>query len=365
MVLVFRTDSSYTIGLGHIMRCMTLARALSRLGHAVHFISRENEGNIIGMLEKEYPVQRLERAANNFIQENNYASWLGQSWETDFEETTQALSQIADKPVDWLISDHYGIDWQWESAIKNHVSRLMVIDDLANRKHHCDILLDQTFGRCSSDYRSLVNSTCELFLGAQYILLRDVFFKLREKAIKKRAMTKQLKTVLITMGGTDPHNMTQWIIDVLMSASLPLHYDIVLGPQAKHRESILSQTLPSNVHIHENVSDMENYMLRADLSISAAGMTAWERCCLGLPTLLIVTAENQWNNAKQLSNSGAVDLMGDSSNLQPRDLLSRLNKYIAQPTLLQKISKNAEKICDGWGVNRVIQILGSYNENLH
>ena len=189
MQVVIRTDASLQIGTGHVMRCLTLANALNEKGVTVEFICRDLPGNLIVYIEsKGFSVHSLHglttskpgvsRSHNNL----SHSHWLGVSQEQDVKECESVLNIIN---PDWLIVDHYAIDCWWQNELKGHYKKLMVIDDLADRRHECDLLLDQTFGRKEEDYKSLVNKDCHLLLGSKYALLRPEFTQWREYSLRQ------------------------------------------------------------------------------------------------------------------------------------------------------------------------------------
>jgi UDP-2,4-diacetamido-2,4,6-trideoxy-beta-L-altropyranose hydrolase len=358
MRVVFRADASLHIGTGHVMRCLTLAEALRERGANCRFVCRSHPGNLIKKIEQRgFYVVVLPYDVNwtgTDATQREHAAWLGEDWETDAEQSKVGAGGTA---ADWLIVDHYALDARWERALAPYYRKLMVIDDLADRPHACDLLLDQTFGRDAMDYLPLVPVDCHLLCGSQYALLRPEFSGLRAYSLQRRAQPA-LRELLITMGGVDKHNATAQVLQALQSCPLPAYCQItiVMGETAPWVDEVRKQAqdmpMPSRVLV--GVSNMAQLMADSDLAIAAAGATSWERCCLGVPTIMLVLAENQCKVAQELEQSGAAKSfkLGQSATTQLTELLIRL---IEDPTQLLHMSDCAASILDGSGVNAVTQ----------
>ena len=216
MNVVFRVDASIQIGIGHVMRCLSLADQIQKLPSNIYFISRALDGHLGDLITKKgYKVillPNLEKDCTSTEENSGYINWLGLSWHQDANETTEV---IKNDELDWLIVDHYCFDYRWHNKLKKFSKKLMVIDDLANRKLNCDLLLDQTYGRIHSDYIQLVNVNTELLLGAEYALLRSEFSLFRLEALKKRKESNSIDNILVSVGGMDFKNFTKTIVDNL------------------------------------------------------------------------------------------------------------------------------------------------------
>ena len=336
MRIVFRVDASLKMGIGHVMRCLTLANEFKLQNHEIFFICRELPGNLISLIK--YPVLVL---PNNeaFHKDDLYLNWLGASQERDLEQTIKVIP----KNTDLVIVDNYALDEIWHKSLRLHTKKLMVIDDLADRKFDCDILLNQNLGTQILEYSDKVPNDCELLLGCDFALLRPEFQLLREKALAKRKKTKEIKNILISLGGVDLSNKAYSILE-----DIPDYFNVVviLGGHSQHNEMIINYAKnKKNVNVMIDADNISRLMLDADLAIGAGGSTSWERCCLGLPTLLYVLAENQRKIAESLEKLGAVKIVDNlNENLQ-----NLLNNF----TLWQTMSEKAQIICDGAGVKRI------------
>lgn len=354
MKVVFRTDASIQIGTGHVMRCLTLADALTSKGAACEFICRVHEGNLIEHIRsKGYAVHSLPMH-NDADTDLAHAAWLGATQAQDVQACAPILSAIQ---PDWLVVDHYGLDVRWEGSLAKHCAQMMVIDDLADRPHTCQVLLDQTFGRHADDYRPLVPDGCALLCGSNYALLRPEFAELRPYSLQRRVNPK-LRQLLITMGGVDKDNVTGKVLNALRVCPLPAECEItvVMGVTAPWLAEVQQQThiMPWPTRVYIGVTNMAQLMADSDLAIGAAGATSWERCCLGLPSVLVLLAANQISIAAALSKAkGAVQL--ELSDLNR--LLSRIPAIRGDRTALATMSHEAAKICTGEGIIYVANLL--------
>ena len=358
--IAFRTDASLQIGTGHVMRCLTLADAMQAAGAQCHFICREHPGNLIAQIrQRGFAVSVLPAATKAHITDeqavethSNYAAWLGAEWATD---AAQTKADVGAAEVDWLIVDHYALDARWEQTLRTLCRKLMVIDDLADRPHDCDLLLDQNLGRDVGDYSQLVPEGCTVLAGPQYALLRPEFAALRDDSLSRRA-TPQFKHLLITMGGVDQADATGTVLEALQDCPVPadMRITVVMGLHAPWlgRVQLLAKQMSQTTEVKVNVNNMAQLMAESDLAIGAAGSTSWERCCLGLPTIIGVQAANQQLIANALELSGAAKAFSISTTVQP--IIELIAKVLSEKSNLQKMSVSAAGITDGNGVGRVV-----------
>ncbi len=351
MKVVFRTDSSSTVGTGHIKRCLALAGELRRAGVGTLFISRNHPGNINEEIVREGHKLAEIPVRTSMKDGKLYGSqWLGSSIEEDLEDTIAILKSDS---FDWIIVDHYSLDASWESPLKSFCKRIFVIDDLANRPHDCDFLLDQNFGRVKGDYECLVPQSAKSFLGPNFALLRPEFKKLRGEAIKKRDAGR-LEKILISMGGIDKNNATKDVLFALNDLDIPglNKIFVVLGDNAPWIHDIkgLAASMKTPTEVLVNTNKMAQLMFEADLAIGAAGTTSWERCALGLPTLIYIIAENQRAIGEKLQLSGASKIIGDYSfGLEKGIFQDQIRTFSIDPEALKSMSMNAAKLTDGSG----------------
>lgn len=357
MRIAFRTDASLQIGTGHVMRCLTLADALREHGAQCRFICRPHSGHLLDLIAKRGHQAIALPAVNDHYKapaDPAHAAWLGTDWATDAEQTSKVLDQ---QPMDWLVVDHYALDHRWEQAMRPACHRLMVIDDLADRPHDCDLLLDQNLGRTEHHYDDLLKAGTQRLIGPHYALLRPEFAQWREYSLARRTQPK-LEHLLITMGGVDQGNVTGQILGALKICELPqnLQITVVMGPKAPWLSQVqsLAVEMPWPTKVLVGVNNMAQLMANSDLAIGAAGSTSWERCCLGVPTIQLVLAENQKAIAEVLVKEGAAILI-EAEKLQ-QDLPVLLKQLGETPTPQSMICSAFDE-ADGKGTARIIELI--------
>lgn len=358
MNIIFRVDASIQIGSGHVMRCLTLADALKNEDVECIFICREHSGNMLALIQSKghgvvaLPTKEANTTLTSQHPRQEYLSWLGVTPDEDADQTIAAIQSLTTDTPDWLIVDHYALDKGWAEQLKPYCQKIMVIDDLADRQHDCDLLLDQTFGRDECDYQALVPEHCTILTGSYYALLRPEFAQWREYSLQRRQQP-QLKHLLITLGGVDKDNVTGQVLTALANSQLPsdCRITIVMGEHAPWLESIKAQArqLPWSTEVRVNVTQMAELMANSDLCIGAAGSTTWERCCLGLPTIMLVLAENQRKIADELDKKDIAYIIYHVAKLS-----HKLNTILTgiSSDLRTKIEKSSI-ICDGFGTKRI------------
>lgn len=295
---VIRADASVHIGVGHAMRCLTLAQQIREEGqNEVGFICRDEPGHLAGLIrEQGYPVALLS-AHSPF------------SWQ---EDAAQVTASLKGQTVDWLVADHYGIDSRWEGLLRHKADRIAVIDDLANRTHDCDAIIDQNYRQnFTHRYDQLVPEGCIKLLGPRYLLLRPEFARARQNL--KRDVSA-VRRILVNFGGTDVPNLSLRALQAIQSLKVGgLMVDVVIGRTNPHRvnlEQEISRLPGFTLHVQSN--RMAELICVADLAIGASGSSTWERCSLGLPTLALVLADNQREALNELGEEGIIVNLGES-----------------------------------------------------
>jgi UDP-2,4-diacetamido-2,4,6-trideoxy-beta-L-altropyranose hydrolase len=356
MKVIIRVDASKSIGVGHVMRCLTLADEIKYTHNAeVTFIARDHSAQIVSsLITQRHKFITLTKANNPnkpLDGDSRYLKWLNVSWEQDADETIKVIKAIKGSIVDWLIVDHYALDYRWHKLLRPYCRKIMVIDDLADRQYDCDLLLDQTYGRIENSYFQLAPKYCQFLLGAKFALLRRGLSRLRHKAIKKRKQIKAIERILISMGSMDLDNITSIVLKGLANVEW-LHIpvvDVVLSSQAPYLDSVIceSRKHPLIVNVHSDVSNLEELMLESDLAIGAGGTTSWERCCLGLPSILLQLADNQKYVIAGLVQAGAVRSISEID--LHNKIVDECNDLQADLQSLKDLSKQAFTIVDGYG----------------
>ena len=375
MKVALRADASLQMGSGHVMRCLTLSDALKARGAQCHFISRVHPGHLLEAIHQRgykvnslvAPVIRAQEATKTIAidvpdiqQEPAHAAWLGSTWQADAQETAAILARLQ---PDWLVVDHYALDQRWETALQPHYQKLMVIDDLADRPHCCDLLLDQNLGSEPEHYDQWVPEHCQVLTGPRYALLRPEFAALRPYSLQRRQAQPALRQLLITMGGVDQPDATGQVLRALKTCALPADCQItvVMGLTAPWLQNVrgLAAQMPWPTEVVVNVNDMARRMADSDLAIGAAGSTSWERCCLGLPTLMVVLAGNQRAGAQALEAAHAARLIGSVSDIATQ--LPQAFRELTDSKNQMRMSLAASSITNGQGVEKILKAMGLFN----
>ncbi|WP_342508883.1 UDP-2,4-diacetamido-2,4,6-trideoxy-beta-L-altropyranose hydrolase [Sporosarcina sp. FSL K6-2383] len=308
MKVLIRTDASIEIGSGHVMRCLTIADALRARGCRVVFMMEELPGNLIGLAQLR-----------------------------DFEVVHDFQS------ADLCIIDHYGIDEQWEQSIRPFVNKIVVIDDLADRQHDCDLLLDQnTVPDFEVRYDALVSRHCVKLLGSTYLIMREEFVRERQQMRERDGTVERL---LIFMGGTDPTNETLKVLRALQKVNVTFaHIDVVVGGGNPNRIEIEKICLHEDFHFHCQIDYMASLMAQADFAIGAGGSATWERCYVGLPSSSTIVAENQIVATETAASLWAVWNIGWHEEVTVKTYLQLLKTLSNRQKELQEMSVNGLKL---------------------
>ncbi|USE39410.1 UDP-2,4-diacetamido-2,4,6-trideoxy-beta-L-altropyranose hydrolase [Endozoicomonas sp. SCSIO W0465] len=360
MYIVIRADASHEIGTGHVMRCLTLAKKLRLQKHQILIICKNHPGNLSTLIASYgFTPVILDVGPSEKTKKLQHAHWVGGSQEQDALESSRAIQQNLAGCPDWIIVDHYGLDCSWQKTMQKKFpeSKIMVIDDLADREHCCEVLLDQTLGRSANAYANLLPQRTIKLLGTKYALLRDVFLVDNKEIIQHRKIRSKigLDRLLIMMGGTDHLNKSATVLNAIASHKEIKKITVVLGPTAMHKQHIeqLCKSI-DNASLIVGSNDISQLLIEHDFCIGAAGTSSWERCALGLPGLVMAFADNQKTIANNLSKSGACFYLPvDFSSFELNHLLNEVRK----PEAYMRMVSDSLKVCDGVGVRRVIETL--------
>ena len=369
MKFACRTDASIKIGTGHVMRCLTLDEALKVNGSELQFICRAHEGSLCGLLgDKGFKVHELQINQKDYefltpnprISVEDYVDWLGSTQDQDAQAT---LKILGNQCFDWLIVDHYGLDVSWEVQLRPVTQKLMVIDDLANRRHDCDLLLDQNYVYGDTDrYSELVPASCKKLIGQSYALLRKEFAKVRETIQERSGRVRRL---FVYFGGSDLDNMTATALKVLsMPEFSDLDVDVAMGANnPRFREITVLVGERPRTTLHVQVDNIAELMVEADLALCAGGSSTWERLCVGLPSIVVTVAENQELLTRALNEDGFLRWLGSSRYVDEGDIAQAIRDSLQQGLQHREISRRGMELVDGNGSQRVSNLLNSENWN--
>jgi UDP-2,4-diacetamido-2,4,6-trideoxy-beta-L-altropyranose hydrolase len=335
--IAFRVDASMQIGGGHVMRCLSLAHHLRNAGADCIFVTQPSSIEII---------PQLETAGFGIVLINDLSS----------ESTINAMTRSSECAYDWLVVDHYSLDSDFHSAMRGVVRHVMVIDELLNRSCDCDLFVDPAPGKGTADYdRHCPNAI--VLAGPRFALLRDSFLHARPASMDRKRWP--IKKVLVGIGTVDGKEMAPVLLRGICAVDEHLEIDIFSGDKANSLPLLrkIAVELPNTIKIFSNVTDMAQLMLEQDLVVTAAGSIVWEICCLGLPSITVITSDNQKNNARALDRAAASIVAGDYRQVDEDKIFRLTNKLLNDPQLTDRLSKKAASLCDGQGAERVADVM--------
>jgi UDP-2,4-diacetamido-2,4,6-trideoxy-beta-L-altropyranose hydrolase len=357
--VAFRVDASARIGSGHFMRSLALADALRERGGRAYFLCRclpaaLAESLAAGghdLVQLESPNTKAKSPANSI-----YAEWLGVEQEEDAEQTAAALGG---RNCTWLVVDHYALDYLWERKMRAAGARILCVDDLANRDHDCDLLVDHGFyENPEARYSGRVPGACRTLLGPRYALLRKEFHEARSRAHPRDGVVRR---ILVSFGGSDAANATGAAVQALEALSLrDVRVDVVIGSEHPQRSAIDVACKRCGFSIHVQSTRMAELMAAADLAIGAGGGSTWERCCVGLPCLTMSLAKNQEELVRDSARAGLLYAPSVAFS-DPVGLARHLHALLENSPLLTSLSLRCLKLVDGRGTQRVLRAMGVMN----
>lgn len=346
MKILFRADLSSSIGSGHVRRCLALASALRGRGAEVAFACAADHMPPPSLIKGK--VDRLAPVESEILTRDFARGWEARPAKAELQRRDAAATHeaIGDFVPDLVVTDHYLLDREWESHWPE--IPILAVDDLANREHACDFLLDQTFGREAADYANLVPQGCAMMLGSQYALLRPDFAKMRSRALEKRARADSIGTVLVNFGDSDGGGLSQPVAEYLLSLNAEFSIVVVCGSGAPALPALQDLARNPRVRLEIDLNDMATAMLQADLAIGAGGTTAWERCTLALPTIVIPVAANQALLSANLAQAEAAIVCAGVDDIGPA--LAKLQENFER---WHDLVAASAALCDGHGADRV------------
>lgn len=352
MKVAIRTDASPQIGTGHFARCLTLADVLKARGAKVVFVARRlTEGCAERLAEGGHQLIGLQGGgASDDLQ---HAGWLGGAQSVD---AAQMLDSVEASRWDWVVVDHYALDFRWERLVRGKGRQVMVIDDLADRAHDCDLLLDQNlYLDVRGRYDGLLPSYCTRLLGPRYALLRPEFS--RARAIPAVRRDGGLK-VLVFFGGVDASDATGRVVTAMHARlGTQVSLTVVIGIAHPRREALVRFCAEAGYPCHVQTRNMASLMADADLCVGASGSATWERCVLGLPAIVVSLALNQRAIAQGVSGAGAAFFAGEDDEDMPERVVALVAELINDNARLEQMSAVAKSLVDGRGADRVVDAM--------
>ena len=319
MNIIFRVDSSSKIGTGHLMRCLVLAEKLKDRNCNIIFICKNYNGNI-----------------SDIIVNKGFKLYLIEQECCDYKEVRNIIIKL-NKQIDWLIIDNYNLDLEFEIHMKNIIKKIMVIDDFANRYYFCNMLLNQNlYNNPVGKYKLMVPHNCKMFLGLEYLLLRDEF-----KNIKREIKHYSIRNILVSFGGTDNENETTKVLEGLRPLQ-NININVVVGSSNINKYTIKYLCYKYNYNYLEQINNMAELINKSDLAIGAGGISLWERCYLGLPSIVSILADNQKDGVEISDKLGCIVNLSWYGNVKSEDYYNAILNLTSDK--LKNMSSNCFKL---------------------
>ncbi len=351
MRVAIRVDASRAIGTGHVRRCLALAEALRRSGAQVRFVSRDHGLDVAATIAPAgFDVAMLPPPPADFAGDPAvpHGAWAGVAAEQDVAETVAAVRTFA---PNWVVIDHYGFDARWHDGVRNRLRcRVAAIDDVADRGFACDLLIDHNHARDHrAKYRSVLPASADLLGGPHYALLGPAFAD-----APRYAFREAVGSIGIFMGGVDLPNTSLAVLEGVEAAGFGGPVEIV-ATSANPNLPTLHEAAARRpaTRITTDLQDLAAFFARHDLQVGAGGGASWERCCIGVPTLLLVIADNQLAVAPDLAADGIAALVEPPQSCDPHDIGRAVAALIDDPARRAELARRARALVDGRGAARV------------
>ncbi len=345
MKVAFRADASLYIGSGHIARCVTLAKALRRRGAEVTFVSRAHPGHQIALIDRAgFTAAVLSGEGLQPPQREDYAAWRGVSEDRDAAETLAAVGGC-----DWLVVDHYGLGTAWEREIKTGIGRLAAIDDL-NRAHDADLVIDQNLSERPARYDEIPAAARKL-LGPAFALLGEEY-----RSAARITVRDGVERIFVFFGGADPKGAVIAAAEALSGPAFSgIHLDVAVGGASPHLAALQTWAARrGHAAVHAGLPGLSALMAASDLAVGGGGIAMLERCCLGLPQVVLTIADNQVPGTRALAAQDAIVHLGPFETGKDR-LAETVGALAADPERRRALSDRGQQLVDGWGAARVAE----------
>ncbi len=356
MRVAIRVDASAAMGTGHLRRCLSLAEALVELGVQVTLVTRslDHVAQHVLIDDPGFAVQWLAVPASKLVATLNdlplHHAWAGVPWEQDARQTVAALQVFC---PDWLVVDHYAFDARWHATLRRELGcRLVVIDDTADRPLEPDVLVDSSWnGDHCLKYANRLTRDPRWLVGPRYALLSRAY-----RDAQRYVFNETVSSIGVFMGGTDPENHSLMALTACREvAGFQKRIEIISTSANANLAALREgcQRWPNTV-LHVDQPDLSAFFARHDLQIGAGGGATWERCCIGVPSLLMAFATNQEGIVRQLGEQGVAApvqrLTLDCVGMAVRTLID-------QPRRRESMAARGRALVDGRGSLRVALVM--------
>lgn len=336
MIIVFRADASSSMGAGHLTRCLVLADVIAKHGGTCYFIIRNhNEVSNRVLKNSQHHVFSIELPDD-----------------CDFDQDATRCRHFMhglNAKVDWLIVDHYGLDARWEVATRAHNTPILVIDDLANRRHVCDVLVDPGMGRVRADYIDFLPASVHTLLGSKYAILKPAFSLNHASA----PVWPDVRRVHVFFGSGTAAEWLPECVDALMHADSTIDI-FALGLCNEHAMAQLAEVYGNRLKWCPYKEDIIRHYAHCSVAIGSPGAATWERACIGLPSAVFATAENQIPILEKLNRLGLCRYLGPAWQWKKPQLIEKLNAFLNGNDFLASMRATGIAAVDGKGAERIV-----------
>lgn len=337
----FRVEGDAEIGIGHVVRCLSLAKTLTHHGHSVVFFCASSLATRL-VEESGFRVVNLKPPSLHF-EENGLKDEVHKFF----------LSILSNLDLDILVVDMYEVDVEWFSSVRPYPKKLVYVDGLNKEKYPVDIIINGNVHAERMGY--VTNQGQQLLIGPKYNLLSPEFRMVGEKAIRA-----SIKNILITTGGADRCHVSEHIVSLLACSIVPNDavVNVVVGPafqETSNLENLAKEY--AKIVLHKGKSNLKDLMMDADVAISAGGSTMYELCACGTPTIAFVYADNQLMLVSELERLGCVISLGWYRDINHESLANAFGQ-LNSATIRKNVSRKMQSVVDGRGTERICRHFG-------
>jgi UDP-2,4-diacetamido-2,4,6-trideoxy-beta-L-altropyranose hydrolase len=335
--ILFFADAGPEVGGGHVMRCLTLARALTERGAECAFVESRAAAPVLRRFG--WPGQTLLAISDA----HDLAGLV--AYARDFADRFQPHV---------IVVDHYGAGTGEEAALKRELRQIVVIDDLANRRHYCDLLLDPGYGRRSEAYRNLAPAHAHMLMGPAYALVRPEFGSARQRAMSRRAKHGPAARLLVALGLTDIGGVTERVVRALAPALDEARLDVAIGGESASLPALRALAAGDRrIRLWVDNAEMASLTADADVAIGAGGSSVWERAVVGLPSATVILAENQRVMIEHMADAGFTRGLDAAAPDFEARVVDAWRRLAGDPALRWRLTERCAELCDGHGAERV------------
>lgn len=336
---MFFADAGPAVGGGHVMRCLTLARALADRGAECAFVKSRAAAPILRRFG--WPTQTP----------------LAITDAEDLQDLLAYASDFADRfEADVVVIDHYRAGAAEETRLQAMRRKIVAIDDLADRRHACDLLLDAGYGRRREHYDGLIRATCDARLGPSYALVRPEFASARQRALSRRAKHGPAARALVALGMTDVGGVTERVVRALATALGDVRLDVAIGSEAASLPGLRKLAAGERrIRLLVDDADMATLTADADIAIGAGGSSVWERAVVGLPSATVILAENQRVMIEHMADAGFTRGLDAAAPDFEARLIEAWTRLVDDAALRWRLTQRSADLCDGAGAGRVAE----------